>query len=641
MFSAIDSFAALREQASAAAASAAEQASAAAASAAEQASAAAAAAAEQASVLTEATKNLSTTVQLFPEEGVPPPGAPSTEAPAPAPTFALDDSVPQPPTSTQMTSSKAEPRPPLDALCEQQRRALEAGEERVRALVEELNQTKLKALKRLRAQEETIAGLEASLKQARSKESALQLENARLRASKPDAKPQENSPAAATAATAATPAPPPPATPAPAAGTTRTPHQQGVAAGAADSAALAAAAAAAATPAQTGSRREAMLVAKVTEQAAELHRERAARLAAERAAAASDEVAAALRQSLVAAEAAAERSSAESRSLSSSLRRASAMQSPPHRSVAGAATPATSVPGAAAGVEDGGLAWRRLEARLEAAEAARAKAVAAFKGASMAATEATERADEIEANLGEARLALATAEAARDAAAEEARDAKAEAKQVKLKARALLGQQEEEMRRRTLPPGATAPLPAGGAATNGAEPETPAPPQLHAPAPAPLPLPEPEPEPPTGSAEASDVKDGQGGPGASLLVAESADEVTALHRFATAQARMQSEVTMERSRRQTLEGELSAAQHDLHELRQQAVLETEGGKNAEYLKQVVAKFIELEGADESEALFTVIATYLQFEEDVVVRLQRARAERRAAARGRLSRLFGR
>jgi hypothetical protein len=58
------------------------------------------------------------------------------------------------------------------------------------------------------------------------------------------------------------------------------------------------------------------------------------------------------------------------------------------------------------------------------------------------------------------------------------------------------------------------------------------------------------------------------------------------------------------------------------------------------LAEGLVKFIELEGSDESEQLFEVIATVLQFEEKDVLRLVKALAERKAAARGRLSRLFG-
>ena len=74
-------------------------------------------------------------------------------------------------------------------------------------------------------------------------------------------------------------------------------------------------------------------------------------------------------------------------------------------------------------------------------------------------------------------------------------------------------------------------------------------------------------------------------------------------------------------------------------LRQQAVLQADS-QNLDYVRHVIVKFIELEGTDESDQLFEVIATVLQFEEKDVLRLVKALAERKAAARGRLNRLFG-
>ena len=105
------------------------------------------------------------------------------------------------------------------------------------------------------------------------------------------------------------------------------------------------------------------------------------------------------------------------------------------------------------------------------------------------------------------------------------------------------------------------------------------------------------------------------------------------------QARLHAELSVERIRSQTLEGELNTAQADLQQLRHQAVLQADS-QNLDYLRHVIVKFIELEGSDESEQLFEVIATVLQFDEKDVLRLVKALAERKAAARGRLSRLFG-
>ena len=110
-------------------------------------------------------------------------------------------------------------------------------------------------------------------------------------------------------------------------------------------------------------------------------------------------------------------------------------------------------------------------------------------------------------------------------------------------------------------------------------------------------------------------------------------------RLALSQARLHAELSVERIRSQTLEGELNAAQADLQQLRHQAVLQADS-QNLDYVRHVIVKFIELEGSDESEQLFEVIATVLQFDEKDVLRLVKALAERKAAARGRLSRLFG-
>jgi len=122
-------------------------------------------------------------------------------------------------------------------------------------------------------------------------------------------------------------------------------------------------------------------------------------------------------------------------------------------------------------------------------------------------------------------------------------------------------------------------------------------------------------------------------------VGEGSDEGSALQRLALSQARLHAELSVERIRSQTLEGELNAAQADLQQLRHQAVLQADS-QNLDYVRHVIVKFIELEGSDESEQLFEVIATVLQFDEKDVLRLVKALAERKAAARGRLSRLFG-
>ena len=281
-------FAALREQAAAAA---------------EHAAAAAAQAAEQASSLSlsEATSRLSiatSSLQFFPEDGAPPEAAPSSDEPyAGTVKFDLDDE-PAPAPSAAAPVPVTPGKPALDVLCAQQRRALEAGEQRIRALVEELNSTKLKALKRMREKDEQIASLEAALKTAHAKESAMQLENARLRTSG-DAKAQE------------------PVAVAPL-------IEEGAAAAAAGT--VAANGAGGAASDASGARVK-MLMVKVTEQAAELHRERSLRTAAERASAAAEETAAELREALATARAAAEREAAEARS----LRRAP--QTPAHSQV--------------------------------------------------------------------------------------------------------------------------------------------------------------------------------------------------------------------------------------------------------------------------------------------------------------------
>lgn len=358
-------FAALREQAAAAA---------------EHAAAAAAQAAEQASSLSlsEATSRLSiatSSLQFFPEDGAPPEAAPSSDEPyAGTIKFDLDEPAPAPSAAAPVPATPG--KPALDVLCAQQRRALEAGEQRIRALVEELNSTKLKALKRMREKDEQLASLEAALKTAQAKESAMQLENARLRTSG-DAKALE--PVAVTPLI-----------------------EEG----------------AAAVASEASGARVKMLMVKVTEQAAELHRERSLRAAAERASAEAEEAAAELRESLATARAAAEREAAEARA----LRRAP--QTPAHSQVP--QTPTT------------GHGVRGLEARVEAAEAARAQLASSWKAAAAAAAKELRRAEEAEAALAEARQALATAEAAREEAAAEAREAKADAKQVKQKARALL-----------------------------------------------------------------------------------------------------------------------------------------------------------------------------------------------------------
>ena len=307
-------------------------------------------------------------------------------------------------------------------------------------------------------------------------------------------------------------------------------------------------------------------------------------------------------------------------------------------------------------------ALRRLEARLESAEASRAQAHAAARRAAAEAATSQAKAAELEAGLEAAKAEVAELAGAQAAAEEEARVAKAEAKAVREKARALLGQQEEEMRRRsTLPP-------ANGSAVAAptSAPVLPPPGTIELP-PLPSSLMEQQAnglvdwdgaaadaaDGPTvvptaaavdggggGASAASGVAKGSGGGGEGSGTASGDDEMSALHRYALAQARLQAEVTQERTRRQSLEGELSAAHADLQQTRQHAVLQGEGG-NMAYLRHVVAKFIEMEGTDESEALFAVIATYLQFDEAEVVRLQLSRAQRRAAARGGFLRLLRR
>ena len=622
-------FAALREQAAAAA---------------EHAAAAAAQAAEQASSLSlsEATSRLSiatSSLQFFPEDGAPPEAAPSSDEPyAGTVKFDLDDE-PAPAPSAAAPVPVTPGKPALDVLCAQQRRALEAGEQRIRALVEELNSTKLKALKRMREKDEQLASLEAALKTAQAKESAMQLENARLRTSG-DSKALE------------------PVAVAPL-------IEEG----------------AAAVASEASGARVKMLMVKVTEQAAELHRERSLRAAAERASAEAEEAAAELRESLATARAAAEREAAEARA----LRRAP--QTPAHSQVP--QTPTT------------GHGVRGLEARVEAAEAARAQLASSWKAAAAAAAKELRRAEEAEAALAEARQALATAEAAREEAAAEAREAKAEAKQVKQKARALLGQQEEEMRRRTLPAGMPTPLPpaappAPNMAPNMAPDMTGLEWTMRAAAEAPNMAPaqtalvavrqarpgavlahngavlahngavlaqhaRPGGVRRVADAATSAAAGGAGVGGASsavvgtdgavtgedravvgddrAVVSEGSDEGSTLQRLALSQARLQAEISVERIRSQALEGELSAALADLQQLRQQAVLQADS-QNLDYVRHVIVKFIELEGTDETDQLFEVIATVLQFEEKDVLRLVKALAERKAAARGRLSRLFG-
>ena len=284
-------------------------------------------------------------------------------------------------------------------------------------------------------------------------------------------------------------------------------------------------------------------------------------------------------------------------------------------------------------------------------------------------------------------------------------------KQVKQKARALLGQQEEEMRRRTLPAAASTPAaepPAPDMAPDmtglewtmraAAEAPNMAPAMAPTMAPAQTALAAAQPtRPPEGQARVvpggvrrgadvgkdegcrghahdgagaatSATADGAGvggarsavvgkdgavvGNGRAVMVegsavlgegsdgvGEGSDEGSALQRLALSQARLHAELSVERIRSQTLEGELNAAQADLQQLRHQAVLQADS-QNLDYLRHVIVKFIELEGSDESEQLFEVIATVLQFDEKDVLRLVKALAERKAAARGRLSRLFG-
>ena len=273
-------------------------------------------------------------------------------------------------------------------------------------------------------------------------------------------------------------------------------------------------------------------------------------------------------------------------------------------------------------------------------------------------------------------------------------------KQVKQKARALLGQQEEEMRRRTLPAAASTPAaepPAPDMApdmtglewTMRAAAEAPNMAPAMAPAQTALAAAQPTRQPegharvvPGGVRRGADVgkdercrgyahdgagaatsaaADGAGVGGASsavvgkdgvvvgndravlgegsAVVGEGSDEGSALQRLALSQARLHAELSVERIRSQTLEGELNAAQADLQQLRHQAVLQADS-QNLDYVRHVIVKFIELEGSDESEQLFEVIATVLQFDEKDVLRLVKALAERKAAARGRLSRLFG-
>ena len=67
-----------------------------------------------------------------------------------------------------------------------------------------------------------------------------------------------------------------------------------------------------------------------------------------------------------------------------------------------------------------------------------------------------------------------------------------------------------------------------------------------------------------------------------------------------------------------------------------------GGKNLEYLKQVMEKYISMDEGEEADALFLVISTFLQFDASTVQALQRARQRKAAAQRGiqgRLSLLF--
>lgn len=170
----------------------------------QQAEAAASAAQEASSRLASEATRLSNVnglnvnaLSLFPEDE---PSARSSEAGqeqteragtvTPLATFALEEDDFSPPHRSAFAPLPTEPiptgpqaagRPSLDTLCEQQRRAIDAGQERVSALMDELKTTKLKALKKMRAQEETIAGLERSLQQQRSANSSLQLELGSLR----------------------------------------------------------------------------------------------------------------------------------------------------------------------------------------------------------------------------------------------------------------------------------------------------------------------------------------------------------------------------------------------------------------------------------------------------------------------------
>ena len=554
--------------------------------------------------------------------------------------FVLDDEKASPSPAVAEAVSTGIDVQALKELCDQQRRTLKASDERVTHLMQEMNATKLKALKRLRAQEQDIIGLQVSLKASKAREAELQLENARLRdtttvpqsdtARKPDQSDQQSA--------------------SPAQSSNRPPLHD---------------ARTEATSSGTSNCREAMLVDKVTQQAASIHHERAARMVAERAAIDAEATAASLRSALIEAEEAMEHACAESRSLRKASTISSvALASPLGRSSAVAPTPATSAPiPEAASVQR----LQHLKASLQEAEAACAKAQAAERAARAEATQTATRIDELEEKISALRIELNLEVEAKEMAASAARDAKAEVKAVRQRARALLEQQEEEFRRRPRYPATTADFctpkstslqPSGGTIESdhsnigseccadgedtklvsmtenlGARVE-----RAHK----------------TDAQANSKMKEANGIaklqtpaqprngvnptlPPTSLISPPPEGELHALHKYATAQARLQTELSKEMSRREALEGELQAVQTELQTLQQRAVLQAEGN-NMEYLRHVISKYIEMDGMDESEALFQVIATYLQFKEADVIRLHLARERRKAAMRGGFFRL---
>ena len=141
---------------------------------------------------------------LFPADGPKPPTAEFSIAEEP-------DAPQPPPPSRRKKAAPPAGGADLTAICAQQREALKAASERALLMQEEVNQTKLKALRKIKEQEATLKAQERELGRLRQATLALERDKATATLERGRAAAAAGVPCAASAASSA---PPPPHTPA-------------------------------------------------------------------------------------------------------------------------------------------------------------------------------------------------------------------------------------------------------------------------------------------------------------------------------------------------------------------------------------------------------------------------------------------